>query len=285
MLQIVIDSAGDLPAGWAKDYQIEVIPINIHFQEQMFLQGIDLSEADFYRLADESGVIPKTSQPSPQQFSDFYRRIAAPGDAILSIHVTGRLSGTFDSAQAAARDLAGELTVTPFDSACGSAGMGYMAREARQMAQAGAPLEAILHRLEFMRRQMQIILTLNTLEYARRSGRVKALQAALASLLNVKPIINLDQGALELGERVRTRSRAIEYVVDLTARRLAGRPANLAVVHAQDPQAAETLLGLARQRIPHREIIVTPLSIGIAANLGPGTLGLVGYPVEEAGQP
>lgn len=283
MLHIVIDSAGDLPAGWAQEYQIEIIPINIHFQEQMFLQGIDLSNADFYRLADESGAIPKTSQPSPQQFIDFYRRIARPGDSLLSIHVTGKLSGTLASAELAARELAGELTVIPFDSACGSSGMGYLAREARQMAQAGQPLEAILRRLEWMRSRMQIILTLNTLEYARRSGRVKALQAALASLLNVKPVIMLDQGLLELGERVRTRSRALEFIVDAMAQRLGGQPANLGVVHAQDPQAAETLRTLAQERIPHHELITTELSIGIAANLGPGTVGLVGYPLPGEG--
>ncbi len=80
MLHIVIDSAGDMPPGWAEEFEIDVIPINIHFGEQMFLQGIDLSNADFYRMADESGVIPKTSQPTPQQFIDFYQKIARTGD-------------------------------------------------------------------------------------------------------------------------------------------------------------------------------------------------------------
>ncbi|MFM8322357.1 MAG: DegV family protein, partial [Chloroflexota bacterium] len=184
MLHIVMDSAGDLPDSWQEQYQIQLVPINIHFKEQTFYQGVDLSNADFYRLARESGVIPKTSQPSPQQFIDFYRRIARPGDSILSIHITGKLSGTLASAEMAARELAGELAVHAYDSACGSAGMGFMCREARLMERAGQSLEAILARLDQVRREMRVILTLNTLEFARRSGRVKALQAALASLLN-----------------------------------------------------------------------------------------------------
>jgi len=281
MLRIVIDSAGDLPPGWAEEYQIDIIPINIHFQEQTFLQGIDLSAVDFYRMARESGVIPKTSQPSPQQFIDFYRRIAQPGDTILSIHVTGKLSGTLASCELAAQELAGELQVVPFDSACGSSGMGYLAREARLLERSGATLDQIARRLAFIRRHVEIILTLNTLEFARRSGRVKALQAALASLLNVKPVITLQDGVLELGVRVRTRSRSLEFVVDSLARRLDGKKANLGVVHAQDPDAAAVLAALARERITVQELITTELSIGIAANLGPGTVGLVAYPVEE----
>lgn len=278
MLRIVIDSAGDLPAEWIEQYQIDVIPINIHFGEQMYLQGVDLSNADFYRLADESKVFPKTSQPSPQQFIQFYRKIAEPGDVILSLHVTAKLSGTFASAQMAARELAGELTVIPLDSACGSAGQGYMAREARRMERSGASVDAVLERLQAMRSGVQIILTLNTLEFARRSGRVKALQAALASLLNVKPIITLKDGVLELGERVRTRRRALEFVADEMVRRMNDQPVYLAVVHSQDPESAEQLGELARSRMNCRDFIITELSIGIAANLGPGTVGLVALP-------
>jgi len=280
-MQIVMDSAGDMPAGWAQEFDIQIIPINIHFGEQTFLSGIDLSNKEFYRLADESGVIPKTSQPTPQQFIQFYERIAKAGETIISLHVTGKLSGTLDSARMAARDLLGKFNVIPIDSASGSAAMGYMAREARQMERAGAKVEQIVQRLEQISRNVQIILTLNTLEYARRSGRVKALQAALASLLNVKPVIILKEGALELGERVRTRSKSLEYVVNLIEQQMGRQLVNVAVVHAEDPQAAETLLQAAKVKLNCHDLIVTDLSIGIAANLGPGTAGIVAYPVEE----
>jgi DegV family protein with EDD domain len=273
-----MDSAGDIPDSWKNEMDVRVIPINIHFGEQTFLQGVDLSNADFYRKADESGVIPQTSQPTPQQFVNFYRSFADPGDTILSIHVTGKLSGTMASAQMAAQELTGELNVIPFDSAAGSTAMGYMAREAWQMHRQGATAEMILHRLQEITRSVSIVLTLNTLEYARRSGRVKALQAALASLLNVKPVISLREGVLELGDRVRTRSRALEFIIKQTMDKYGHQLVNAAVVHSEDLESGQFLFEQVRKRMNCKELVLTELSIGIAANLGPGTVGIVAYP-------
>ena len=281
-LRIVMDSAGDVPPGWTEEFEIDTIPINIHFGEQMFLQGVDLSNADFYRMADEGGVIPKTSQPTPQQFIDFYRRIARLGDTILSVHVTGKLSGTLASSEIAARELEGEFKVIPIDSASGSAAMGFMCREARLMERAGAKVEKIVERVKTISHTNHIVLTLATLEYARRSGRVKALQAALASLLNVKPVISLREGVLELGDKVRTRSKALEHIVGLMAERMGERLVNVAIVHAEDAESARTLVEKVRSRLNVKELITTELSIGIAANLGPGTVGVIAYPVEGA---
>lgn len=280
-MKIVMDSAGDMPEGWAEEYEIDTIPINIHFGEKMYLQGVDLSNREFYQMARESNEFPKTSQPSPSQFVQFYRKIAKPGETILSLHVTGKLSGTLASAQAAARELLGEFRIIPIDSASGSAAMGYMAREARLLERAGVSVEKIVERMEWIAKNVQIILTLNTLEFARRSGRVQALQAALASILNVKPVIVLKDGVLDLGERVRTRSKALLYVVELMVQRVGKRPVNAAVVHAEDPISAEVLLQAVRSRLNCVQLILTELSIGVAANLGPGTVGIVAYPVEE----
>lgn len=280
MLRIVMDSAGDAPQEWLEEYDVQVIPINIHFGEKTFLQGVDMSNADFYRMAEETQTIPKTSQPTPGQFIEFYERIAKAGDTILSLHVTGKLSGTLDSARMAAKELVGKFHIHPIDSASGSAAMGYMVREARLMERAGASLEAIKERLAQISRDVQVVLTLNNLEYARRSGRVKALQAALASLLNVKPVIILKEGALELGDRVRTRSKSLEYILDLTSRRLGKSVVNAAVVHSEDPEAGNTLMERVRQRLNCKNLIMTELSIGVAANLGPGTIGIVAYPAE-----
>lgn len=280
MLRIVMDSAGDIPAQWLEEYDIHVIPVNIHFGEQMYLQGVDLSNADFYRLANESGVIPKTSQPTPHQFITFYNRIASIGDTILSIHVTGKLSGTLASAQAAAKELIGRFKVIPFDSQSGSAAMGFMCREARLMDRAGESIERIVERLDAIRKRVSIMLTLDTLEYARKSGRVKALQAALASLLNVKPIVMLKEGMLELGDRVRTRKRALDYVVDGIAKKVGNLPVRIAVVHAEDIKSANLLVEKVKSVLNCVEVIVTELSTGVAANLGPGTVGIVAYPAE-----
>jgi len=280
MLRIVMDSAGDMPAEWKDQYDIGIIPINIHFGERTFLSGIDMSNAEFYHMADETGIIPKTSQPTPQQFIDFYKKIANIGDTILSLHITSKLSGTFASAEMAARELIGQYHVIPLDSASGSAAIGFMAREARLMERAGAAVEKIVERMKSIARSVHIVLTLNSLEYARRSGRVKALQAALASMLNVKPVIFLKEGALEVGDRVRTRSRAVEFIVNAMAKRMGSRLVNAAVVHAEDIISAKLLMEQVRAVLNCKELIMTELSIGIAANLGPGTVGVIAYPVE-----
>jgi DegV family protein with EDD domain len=280
MLRIVMDSAGDLPAGWSEQYGISVIPVNIHFKEQTFLQGIDLSDEDFYRMARQSGVIPQTSQPSPQQFVDFYKKIAQPGDTILSVHVTSKLSGTLASAEMAARELSGAYQVLPVDSGCGSAAQGYLCRDARQMDRQGVSPEQIVAWIERIRPEISIILTLDTLEFARRSGRVKALQAALASILNVKPIIVLTNGVLDMADRVRTRGKALDFVLESTRHRLGDRPARVGIVHSQDPKSAEILRIGAERELNCRELITTSLSIAVAANLGPGTVGVTAYPVD-----
>ncbi len=279
MLKIVMDSAGEIPDEWRSEYEVEVIPVNIQFQGKTYLQGIDLSNDDFYHLAESTGEIPKTSQPTPQQFIDFYKRIAHVGDTILSLHVTSKLSGTFNSAVMAAQELRDKLKVIPFDSGSGSSALGYMCKEVRQLERAGATLQAILARLEVIRKNINVVLTLDSLEYARRSGRVKALPAALAELIKIKPIIILKDGALDMKERVRTRQRALNRVLEIIHARVGERLVNIAVVHSQSLQAAKYLLQKAHETLKVNEAILSELSIGVAANLGPGTIGIVAYAV------
>jgi len=279
MLKIVMDSACEIPDEWRSEFEVEVIPVNIQFENKTYQQGVDLSDADFYRLADTTGVIPKTSQPTPQQFIDFYKRIAQASDTILSLHVTSKLSGTFNSAVLAAQELKNILKIIPYDSGCGSAAVGFMCKEVRQLDRAGATIQAILERLDEIRKNVHIVLTLDTLEYARRSGRVKALPAALAALIKIKPIIILKDGALDMKEKVRTRQRSIERVLELIHERVGDRLINIAVVHSQSIEAAKQLMQRAKETFHVNEMILSELSIGIAANLGPGTIGIVAYAV------
>lgn len=280
-LRVVMDGAGDLPDGWLDEYDIQVIPININFGNKTYLQGIDLSDAEFYSIADTSKVVPKTSQPTPQQFINFYRKIANLGDTILSLHVTSKLSGTYESAVMAARELGEQYHIIPFDSATGSAALGYMCKEVRLLERTGASLQVILDRLEFIRKNIVLALTLDTLEYARKSGRIKAIQAAIASVLQVKPIVVLRDGALEMADRVRTRHRSLEEVVEIVRKQVGNRLVNVAIVHARAPEAADVLKQRIQTTFQCAETIITELSIGVAANLGPGTVGIVAYPVKE----
>ena len=280
MLRIVTDGAADILPGWEKEYGIDTIPVNILFGDKSYLQGVELDNEGFYKLVDESKRIPKTSQPSPHQFVEFYRKIAQKGDTILSIHITAKLSGTYASAIAAAEELKGEFNIIPIDSACGSLGIGLMCREARKMERAGKSIDEIVKSVEDIRSKVRVILTLDTLEYAKMSGRVGTLQAALASVLNVKPIAVLRDGVLTLAERVRTRKAALERVIEMAKEEYGDKPVYLAVVHARDLQSGQALLEDAKKHFNHKETMINDLSISIAANLGPGTVGLILYPIE-----
>jgi len=280
MLRIVTDSAADIPSGWEKEYEINVIPINIQFGEKTYLQNIDLDSEDFYKLVNETKKIPKTSQPSPHQFIEFYKKIAQKGDTILSVHVTGKLSGTYASAVSAAEESKNEFKVVPLDSAGGSLGLGFMCREARKMEKSGKSLEQIVKYIEGMRDRVRIILTLDTLEYARMSGRVGTLSAALASMLNVKPIAVLKNGLVDMVEKVRTRKVALERVIEMAFEEFGDQPIYLGIVHARDLTSGNTLMAMAKKRFNYKETVLTDLTISLAANFGPGTVGLVLYPVE-----
>ena len=280
MLRIVTDGAADFPVGWEEEFNIQIVPINIHFGEETFLQYIEMNLEEFYNKVDTGSVFPKTSQPSPHQFSEFYKTIAEEGDTILSIHVTSKLSGTYASAVAAADDLRGKYDVVPFDSAGGSLGIAFMCRAARQMERAGKRIEEIVAHIEDMRERIQIILTLDNLEYARRSGRVGTLSAALASLLNVKPIAVLKDGVLNMVEKVRTRKASLDRVLEMGKDAFGDRPVHLGVVHARDPELGASLLQEAKKQFNYEDAVYSDLSISLAINLGPGTVGLVLCPAE-----
>ncbi len=156
-----------------------------------------------------------------------------------------------------------------------------MCREARKMQKAGRNAQEIVRYLEEVRDRIRIILTLDTLDYARMSGRVGTLQAALASALNVKPIAVLRNGILDMAERVRTRKAALLRVIEMAEEEFGSTPVYLAVVQARDPEAGRSLLEEAVKHFNCVDSIMTELSVSVAANLGPGTVGLVLYPADR----
>lgn len=281
MLKIVTDGAADMPDGWLEQYQIHMLPLRIRFGEETYTQGIDITNSNFYRVVEEKKIIPRTSLPSPQQVMEFYRSIAKRGEEILSIHLAGKMSGTFSTVQMAAQELIGELNVIPFDSNAGSAILGFMCREARLCDRAGVKVDQIIERLGKIRDSLTVIFTMDNLEFARMNGRVSALQSALTSMLKVKPIIVLRDGLLQMTEKVRTRSRSIDRVLDLVRQHLGDAPVNLAVVHANDPGTASIIVKKVKAVLNIKELILTELAIPVAANLGPGTIGIAAYPALE----
>ena len=282
MLRIVTDGAVDLPAEWYQQYDIQRIPINVHFgEEKTFIQDVELKMDEFYKLVDSKSLPhPKTSQPSPHQFVEFYKTVAQPGDTILSIHITSKLSGTYASSVAAAEELKGTFNVVPVDTLCGSMGTAFMCRSARQMERAGKSVDEIVKFIENVRGKVHVILTLDTLEYARRSGRVGALRSALASALNLKPIAMLKDGLVDMVDRVRTRKSAFDRVLEIAKENVGNNPIHIGVVHARDLASGQALLEEAKKVLNVKESFLTDLSISLAINFGPGTVGIVLYPAE-----
>jgi DegV family protein with EDD domain len=281
MIKIVTDSTCDLPAEYYAEYDVHVVPINIQFGTETYRDGVDIDRATFYQKIEETGLLPTTSQPSAGQFEEHYRQLAREGaDEIISIHVTARLSGTYQSAQLAAEALKDRLRIHPFDSACGSAGIGFMAVEAVRMARAGKGAAEILDRLEVLRDRISLALTLRDMRFAQMSGRVGRLQGSLAALLNVKPIVLLQDGVIDVVEKIRSRSRSLGRMMELVSREVGNSaPVNLAAIHADAPDEGQVLLEQARRIFDCRESFLVNLTTSLVVHFGPGTLGLVAYRV------
>jgi DegV family protein with EDD domain len=283
LLRIVTDGAADMPPEWEKIYAIHVLPLRVSFGDETYTQGPTFTREDFYRLVNEKRMIPKTSLPSIGQVKEFYRSIAQVGDTILSIHISSKLSGTCATVQSAAAELTDEFKIIVFDSLAGSAAEAFLAREARVMERAGAALPEIMRRLEGIRQRISILFTLDTLEYAYLSGRISALQNIIVMALKVKPIIVLREGLLDMADKVRTRQRSLDRVLTKLQEKLGQRLVNIAVVHAADPLTAQELCKKATALLNVKDVIITDLAIPVAANLGPGAIGVIAYPEEEEG--
>ena len=280
-LRIVTDSSADMPGEWMDQFKINILPVNMSIKGKNYLPGVDLNSEDFYRLMNNERVVPKTSLPSPQQVIRFYEKIARAGDEILSIHVASKMSGTYNAVRLAAEELKKKFKIYPFDSGNGSAGLAYMCKEARLMDRAGISIQLILSKLSEIRSKIVIVMTLDTLEYARKSGRVNALQEKLSYLLGIKPVIILKDGMLQMADKVRTRKKAIDKIIDQVKTRVGDQKVNMAIVHSQDMATASEILQIVKSKFNINEIILTDLSISVAANLGPKTVGIIAYPINE----
>lgn len=281
-MQIIMDDAGDVPADIAKQYNIDIIPINIMFGTEQYLSGIEMDHAKFYERTKtvEASNFPKTSQPTPYQFVEKYKEHLAKGEKELySVTVGQKLSGTYASATQAAQELAGQATFHVFDSQAATAAQGYMAIEAARMAQQGATADAITAKLQQMVAEMVVVFTIDSLEYAVKGGRVSSLKSVMASLLNIKPIMRLEDGVVVEAGRVRTRKRALNHITGLVQQEVGNRPVRVAIIHANAAVDAAQLRGKAEASLNVAEIMTVDMAVAVAVNLGPGALGLIAIPV------
>ncbi len=282
MLKIVTDTTCNLPPAWFNQYRITIVPFNIQFGLETFREGLDISPTTFYNRIQTEQALPTTSQPAIGDFIDTYRQLAADGSEIISIHVTSKLSGAWQAAVLAARQLHGQVTVHVVDSLTGSVGLGLMVREAAQLAQAGWDGPNLVRHLEDRRNQINVFIMLKDLRYARMSGRVGALRHTLAALLDVKPIIGVVEGALVPLERVRGQKKGFARMVELATAAVEQRPVYVGMTHALAPTEAEQLLTELQSRLNCRETFLTELALSLAVHFGPGTVGFATYPVDAS---
>lgn len=277
MIKIVTDSTADVPKELLERYDIRVVPINIQFGMETYQEGIDIDRPTFFRKLEEA--MPTSSQPAPGQLVEVYRELAEDGHSIISIHVTSKHSGTYQSALLA-KSMLPEAEIEVFDTLSISIGTGYQVLAAARAAEEGKSMGEIIQILEGIRSRMYLHLTPATLKYLQKSGRVGRLAGALGSLLNVKPVIKVEDGTLELFQNVRTRSKAIDRLVELTEEAVGTtEPVKLGIPHAQVPAEAEKLRERLERTFNCDEMHVVDLACSLTVHGGPGIIGIISYKV------
>lgn len=280
-IRIVTDSNCDLPRNLIEEHGIRVVPLYINIGTDSYLDGVDLSREAFYQGLPGFEVHPTTSVPSPGQFVEAYQSLADEGATeILSIHVSTSLSAVVNSARLAAEEM-GAVAVTVYDSGQLTLGTGLQAVAAAKAAADGRSMGEILEMLEDLRPRIQVFAVLDTLEFLRRSGRMSRFQFGLGSLLQIKVIIMMHDGEVNI-ERVRTKNRAIQRMIALVSE-LAPLE-ELALVHTHAPAEAAALRERAGALFPGSRVPlleeVTPV---IGAHIGPGAVGFTAVQASRPG--
>ena len=270
---IFTDSASDMDSAEAAASGISIVPLLVTFGTQEFRAGVDLTTAEFWeRMTAPDAPFPKTAASSPGDFKDAYERAFAEGaGSIVSIHVAGSLSGTIKSAQIA-RDMLPDREIQIVDSQGASMAEGILCRMAVEMAAEGRSAEQIAEALEARVGDMTIYVALESLEYLKKGGRISGAQAAIGTLLSVKPIIMVKHGVVETADRVRTRSKARERLLELITEHPIER---LAILHTLAPDVEEFRQEVLRRSpgLDPAKVSVELVGASVGPHLGPGCVG------------
>lgn len=273
VIRIVTDSSASLPRDLVEEHGITVVPLTIQIGDRSHLDGVDLEAKEFYRCL-EGGPWPTTSQPSPGTFIDIYGRLLERAETIISIHVTGRASGTCQCARLATA-MFPDRDIEVVDSQYTSMGLGFMALEAARAARLGLSKGEILALIGNVRSRLNLFGIIPGLSYLQRSGRVSLGKALLGSLLHIRPIITFRDGLVEVCDRVRSSSAAITRLFELMESAVGTARVRMAVVHTNALEQAEELAAEVRRRFNCEDVIITDAGPALAVHGGPGILGLV----------
>jgi DegV family protein with EDD domain len=277
-IKIVTDSTAYLPEATVREHDIRVVPLCVHFGQKDFKEGVELSIEEFYTRLREAPELPSTSQPSPGDFRQVFEDLVEQDYEILVLTISSKLSGTYNSAMAAKGDLP-EARIAVVDSLSTSIGLHLMLMAAIESTKNGTSLEQVAAQMEDIRGRLHVLFVVDTLEYLAKGGRIGNAKAFLGTLLKVKPILILKDGAIEPLEQVRSKRKAEMRLLDLIEERLAdGAPqAQVAVTHALVPDEAEIVAQELVDRLGCGQPLVSEVGPVIGTHTGPGVVGVAAY--------
>jgi DegV family protein with EDD domain len=270
---IVVDSTADFPEAPQRFPNWRVVPLYVRFGEQSFRDYVDLEPPAFYARLREAPATPSTSQPTPADFLAAYEQLAG-FERILSLHIAGKLSGTIESARAAAATLGGDRIRT-IDSGSASAAIAMLGLAIQRRLERGTSDEEVDALVERYRRDAGLLFTVETLEYLARGGRIGRARAWAGELLNIKPILSIRDGEVVPVKRVRGNRKAFMEFADAFSADTTNSPSlRVGIAHAEAPARAEALQEMVRRTRPAAELeLVTTLGPVVGAHAGPGTVG------------
>jgi len=278
-IRIVTDSTADLPAELVEQYDITVVPLKIIFSdEEVYRDKVDITLDRFYeRLAQ---LPASTSQPSPAEFLEVYKPFTEAGEQIISIHISAKLSGTVHSAQAARALLPG-ASIDVIDSKAASVPLGMAVLAAARAAQAGRSRDQILGMLDRLLAGSRTYFMVDTLDYLQRGGRIGKAQALLGTLLNIKPLLTLEDGLVSPFEKVRGQAKGLDRLATVLAEAAAGGRVQYAVVHGNTPDLYARMLKTLTERVGFGPRLASRVGGVVGTHTGPGVVGFSVHPAVE----
>ena len=269
-IKIVTDSTADLPLQLANELGITVVPVYLRFGDEVYRDRVDISEDEFYQRLLHDPIHPSTMQPSPQDFVHVYDGLAQETDGIISIHVTSKLSGTYNSALQGKKLVEKKCPIEVIDSQVVTMGLGQLAMAANTIAESGKSLQQVAEQVRRMIPSIHILGLLDTLKYLALGGRIGKVQALLGSILSVRPMLTMKDGELVPAGRVRNRNRGIDRLFDFVKNAVDVQ--DLAIVYNTTPDEAQALLRRMDSIFPKERITLARLGPALGVHAGPGIL-------------
>jgi DegV family protein with EDD domain len=276
-IAIITDSTAYLPPEYIQKYHLKIAPLTVLFGEESYRDGIDISPREFYDRLKTSTIMPTTSQVTIGAFKDLYEDLFQAGAETLVITISGKLSGTVESARQA-RQFVPEAKIEVVDSLSTTVEQGLIVLAVARAAASGASLMECKQVTEQARQRTGVVFAVDTLEFLHRGGRIGGAKRFMGTLLNIKPILTINAGQVDALEQARTRKKSISRLVDIVAERVAGKSqVRLGVSHANALEEAQALMGMASMRLDPVGAMITDLSPVIGSHVGPGTVALAYY--------